>query len=305
LIWLSLLIGMLAVVAAAAGLLMQGGPGTSLFTTVHGEEVKIYGRGLYRNDTVFKGASNRGTDAVTLAFGIPLLIVSVFWYRRGSLRGALLILGTVPWFLYASASAALGIAHNGLFLVYVGLFAASLYAFILSFTTIDQNVLRASFTPRVPRKGLAILLFASGLVTMVVWLAPLLSALARNEPPTGLDSYTTSITDTLDLGVLTPALFIAGVLILQRRSLGYLIAFSLLVLEAMLAPMIAAQTVSQLKVGVTFTTGEVVGPIGGFLTISLIAVGMLVTLFRNTREPGASTPGIDIYARDVCQHAGR
>jgi hypothetical protein len=123
-------------------------------------------------------------------------------------------------------------------------------------------------------------MLASGAVTLAVWLGPLLGALIQGEPPRLLDSYTTSITDALDLGVLTPAMFVSGVLILRRAPLGYLIALSLLVLEAMLAPMIAAQTVSQIEAGISFTAGDLAGPITGFVVIALAAVGMLVALYR-------------------------
>ena len=85
----------------------------------------------------------------------------------------------------------------------------------------------------------------------------------------------------LDLAIVTPATFIAGTLILNRRPLGYKIALSLLVLEIMLAPMIAAQTVSQLRAGISFTTDEIVGPMAGFVILALIAVWMLVALLRN------------------------
>src|SRR5215211_5962310 len=44
-VWLSVLIGALAVVAAGVGLVWQGGPGAFTYTTLHGEAVEIYGRG--------------------------------------------------------------------------------------------------------------------------------------------------------------------------------------------------------------------------------------------------------------------
>ncbi|MBE9171522.1 hypothetical protein IQ238_29940 [Pleurocapsales cyanobacterium LEGE 06147] len=89
--------------------------------------MEIYGRGLYRYDTLFIGAGNRGTDAVTLFLGIPLLIFCIWLYRRGSLRGALLLIGTLVYFLYVYGSYALAIAYNNFFFVYIILFSASLY----------------------------------------------------------------------------------------------------------------------------------------------------------------------------------
>jgi hypothetical protein len=167
------------------------------------------------------------------------------------------------------------------------LFSASLFAFVLLFTSLDRQVLATHFAPGLPRRGVAIFMFASGLVTLVIWLQPLLTALIHNAPPPLLGSYTTNITDVLDLGIITPATLIAGRLILRRDPLGYLVAFALLVLEIMLAPMIAAQTISQLWAGVSFTPGQVIGPIAGFMVLALVAGWVLVILLRHLSN---STP---------------
>lgn len=97
--------------------------------------------------------------------------------------------------------------------------------------------------------------------------------------------YSTKITDALDCGVITPATFIAGLLILWRNPLGYLVAFSLLILEVILTPLLVAQTSSQLLVGITFTPAEIIGPIIGFALLGLFALWVLVILLRKTTEP--------------------
>ena len=280
-VWLSGLIAVLALVAAGSGLFWQDGGGRVAFTSVRGEAVEIHGRGVYRYDTRFIGAGNRGTDAVTLGLGLPLLVLSALRYRRGSVRGGLLLLGTLVYFLYVYASYALGTAYNSLFLVYIALSSAGLFAFVLAFTSLDRRALAAHCSPRLPRRGVALFMVASGLVTLVVWLAPLLGALVRHEPPARLGHYTTTITEVLDLGVITPAALASGALILRRAALGYLIACALLVLEVLLAPLLAAQTVSQLAAGVSFTTAEIVGPLAGFAVLAAVAVGTLVALLRN------------------------
>ena len=286
---LSALIVVLALVAAGAGLLWQGGDGPYSFTTLRGETAEIYGQGLYRYDTLFTGAGNRATDAVTLVLGVPLLVVSALLYRRGSLRGGLLLMGTLVYFLYVYASYALGpVAYNELFLLYVALFSTSLFALVLAFRSFDVQVLPAHFSARMPRRGPAIFMFVSGLVTFVVWLMAPVAALLQDRPPERLDTYTTLFTHALDLAIIVPLVFLAGVLILRRDALGYLIAFPLLVLEAFLAPMITAQTVSQLQAGVTFPPGQIVGPIGGFATIAVIAIWVIVALLRNVSDSATS-----------------
>lgn len=281
-IGLSALIAMLALIAASTGLFWQDGGQPFIFTSLRGQPVQIYGQGLYRYDTLFIGAANKANDVVTLILGIPLLVITTVLYRRGSLRASLLLLGTLFYFLYLYGTYAAGIAFNRLFLVYIALFSASLFAFVLIFTSIDRQMLSARLSAHAPQRGLAIFMLVSGLVTLVIWLQPLVGALLQNKAPELLGTYTITITDVLDLSIITPATIIAGVLLLLRRAiLGYLIAFALLVLEVMLAPMITAATISQLSAGIAFSTGAIVGPIMGFLILALVAAWMLVALLRS------------------------
>jgi hypothetical protein len=63
--------------------------------------------------------------SVTLLLAVPLLCGAAFALRRGSRRGGLLLLAIVAWFLYTTATYALSVAFNELFLIYVTLFSAS------------------------------------------------------------------------------------------------------------------------------------------------------------------------------------
>src|SRR5688572_2383110 len=98
--WLTLLIGGLALVAASAGLFWPDGGEPFAFTSHRGEQVLINGRGLYRYDTVSSAAQEQAADFVTLVLGLPLLAASTWLSRRGSLRGQLLLTGTLGYFLY-------------------------------------------------------------------------------------------------------------------------------------------------------------------------------------------------------------
>src|SRR5688500_15318975 len=84
--------------------------GPRFATTPRGESVQLYGRGIYRYDSLLIGSGFRGADAATLAVAVPLLVVAIHLYRRGSLRGGLLLTGTLAYFLYNYASMAVGAA---------------------------------------------------------------------------------------------------------------------------------------------------------------------------------------------------
>jgi hypothetical protein len=281
---LSVLIGALALIAAGVGVFSHEGEGVFQHTTARGESVDLYGRGIYYYDSVIKGAANRGTDALTLIVGIPLLVTTTVLSWRGSLRARLLLTGTLFYFLYVYATLAIGTAYNNLFLVYVALFSASLFAFVLSFTSINARTLGTRFSAHLPRRAPAAFMFAAGLVTLVIWLIDPVVALLRQQTPDLLENSTTLVTHALDLAIIIPAAFVAGILILRRATIGYLIAFSLLILLAMLAPIIGAQTAFQLAAGVSFTLAVIAGLIVSFALLGVVAIWMIASLLRHISD---------------------
>ena len=274
------LIVLLALVAAGAGLFLHEGGTPYGFVTVRGETAKIYGRGLYRYDSLMAGAGQRGVDLVTLLFGVPLLVVATLRYRRHSARGGLLLSGALTYFLYVYVTASFGMAFNELFLVYVALFSASLYALILLVATTDIPRLTAQLAEGLPHRGIGIFLIASGLLTLVIWLEAPLTSLLGGRPSVLLGHSTTLVTHGLDLAIIVPAALMSGVLVLRSDPRGYLIAVPILVLIVMLVPAIIAMTVSQLQAGIAFTTAEWVGPISGFLVLGGIGAWVTVRVLR-------------------------
>jgi hypothetical protein len=107
-----------------------------------------------------------------------------------------------------------------------------------------------------------------------------LVAQLAGSTPDRLDGYTTLVTVAVDTAVIAPAAVVAGLLIWRRRASGYLAAIPLLVLEGLLAPLIVAQTISQLRAGVDLAPGEVVGPVVGFGILALAAAAVLWTILR-------------------------
>ncbi len=286
----SLVLTSLAVVTAAIGAvvtlvgLLSGEPSPVHVESVRGLAVELYGSGIYRYDTLLTGAGNRGTDLVTLAVGVPLMIGCMVGVRRGSARGRLLMPGAFAWFLYVYSTMSVGAAYNPLFLAYVALFTASLVGGALAVRAVDAATLTAQVTT-LPRRFPGWLLVASGVATPVIWLSPVVAGLLAGAVPDRLDTYSTFVTAALDVAILTPVALVAGAMILKGRGLGYVMAVPLLVIEGALAPVIAAQTVLQLRAGVDFAPAELVGPIGAFVTLSGFAVAALVMIVRAVGSP--------------------
>jgi hypothetical protein len=284
LFWLSILVAMLATIYAGVGLFSQAGEGPFTFTNIHGEAVEMYGRGIYRNDSAFRAPIFRGTDAVTLFLCVPALIVAAVLTRRGSLRGRLFLTGMLAYFLYNSASLAFGAAYNELLLVYIASFSISLFTFVIVMTSIDLPLLARQTSEKLPHRWIAIFLFVAGL-SVLVWLMDIVGALVQGTVPVNLDAYHTEATYPLDLGLIPPTAYLAGVLIWQRKPLGTLLACAMITLNASIGLVVASQSIMQLLNGVVLTTGEYIAYVAPFVVLSVIAIGLLVTLLRNIAEP--------------------
>ncbi len=294
-VWLSLSTAVLAATASGAGLFWHTSGIDYLFPTLRGQNAQIYGQGLYQYDTIFAAGGYKGTDAIVLFLGVPVLVILSLLYRRGSFKAGLLLTSILAFFLYVYASMALGAAYNPLFIVYVAAFSMSFFSLVLVFRTLGLVQVPRDVIERLPRRFPAYLLFACGLVTLIVWLSPIFASLFSGATPDRLDSYTTLMTYALDLAIITPATFASGSMILKRMSMGYMSAFALFGIIIMLAPSIAASTVSQIRVGVSFTPGEVIGPVAGFVILGLLAAWALFRILRGlpeAAERSASESGV-------------
>ena len=275
----------LSAIAAAIGLFYDRRPGPAIVTSVEDAAMKMYGHGIYRYDSLLVGAGFRGVDAVTLFVAIPLLVMCAIHYQRGSLRAALLLTGTLAFFLYNYASMALSAAYNDLFLVYVALFSASLFAFIALLTSFDLASLPSRFSSALPRREIAAYLIAVGVLLLSLWLGDVVSALLTGTVPAALGSYTTIVTYVLDLGVVVPAAFVGATLMMRGTPLGYLLAATLLTVSLTLGLALLSQGVAILLAGVRMSIPQVGATIGSFAVLSLVGARLTFVLLRAVLPP--------------------
>ena len=277
--WLIPLIGVLALFAVAMGLFYQTSGQPYPITSFRGEKVLINGHGLYYYDTVSDAAQMQANDLITFVVGLPLLIVSTWLAFRGSLRGRLLMTGTLAFFLYTYMSISMLAAYNSLFLVYVALFGLSLYAFILSMLSFDMVDLPKHFSPNLPRKWIAGVLFAIGGFLFLAWMGRIIPPLLQNSIP-ALENTTTLVIQAMDLVLIMPLAILSGILLLRRTAWGYLLA-SVTVLKALTM----ALAVSTMGVNMALKGG----PDSSVITIIFVVLTLLnlisaVFLLKNVNE---------------------
>lgn len=282
------LIAVLALFAASMGLFYQTKGAPYSFTSLRGESVMINGRGLYFYDTVSSAAQQQGNDIVTLFVALPMLTFSTWLALRGSLRGRLLLTGTIGFFLYTYLSMSMLTAFNALFLVYVALFGLSLYAFIICMLSFDLAALPKHFSERLPRGWIAGLLFLIGGFLTIAWLGKVLSPILQNDPP-ALDNTTTFVIQAMDLALIVPLAVLSGVLLLHRSAWGYLLS-SVFVLKAIaLGLAVSAMVINMILAG----TPEGAGIAVPFLVITVLNLAAAVSLLKNIKPES----GFTLYPR--------
>jgi hypothetical protein len=222
---LVLAVAVLAALAAGLPFVLTAGEGPSEHRSVRGELVRVHGLGPYRHMPADVAVQGLAQDAVTLAAGIPCLLLALFFARSGSRRAHLALTGTVAY-LFVQYFLYLGMGtFNELFLLWVLLV-------LLTFQTLTRLLLAApaaSFAvmgdPAWARRFVGWFLLVNGTLITLLWLSvivpPLLSGALY---PAGIAHLTTMVVQGYDLALFLPPSLLAGYAYLLRRSPGDLLA---------------------------------------------------------------------------------
>jgi hypothetical protein len=281
---LVVLIALLAAVATTTGIMSEDGPGQFKHETVRGETVTIYGKGVYQHMSAEVAPQGIAQDYVTLLLGIPLLIIGLLMARTGSLKGRFVLAGTLGYFLVTYLFYLVMGMYNVLFLVYVLLLATSFFAFILTLLSFDRQQLPSSFLSATPYRLTGGFLIFQAVAIALLWLSIVVPPLLdRSIIPVQVEHYTTLVVQGLDLGLLLPAGFVAGLLFYKKRPFGYLFAPIYFVFLSLLMTALTAKVIAMAVLG--YNVIPVIFIIPAF---NLLTILSSVVILRNVRETGKS-----------------
>ncbi len=250
---LSIIIAVLATIASAGGLLLNG---------------------LYR-DNAFVTTTWLGNDAVTLFLAVPILAASLFFSARGSLKAQLIWMGALDYMLYNYAFYLFGASFNAFFLIYVALLGLSIFALILGLMNLDVNGIRQQFRAGTPVKWIGgyFLFVAFGL--SAVYLMQSISFIFTGQLPSivTISQHPTSIVFAMDLTLLVPWLVVGALWLMKRQPWGFVIAGILSVKGPLYTLVLAINTVLVMNAGLA-TAAEL--PLWVMLTLlGSLASGLL------------------------------
>ncbi len=297
--WMIPVIFVLALFAAAAGLFWPAGDGQPYeMTTFRGEAVKINARGLYYYDTVSSMAQMQANDLTTLLVGLPLLAFSTWLAFRGSLKGKLLLAGTLGFFLYTYMSMAFNTAFNDLFTVYVVLFSLSLFAFILTMMSFDLNMLPQYFSDALPRRAIATLLIIAAVFLLVAWFGGRILPTITQDAVPAMENTTTMVIQAMDLGLIVPFSLLAAVLLLRRSAWGYLLSSVAVMKFLTMGLAVSGMGINMARNG----EPDSMVLVGIFLVITIANMVMAFFLLKNIKQPAAKKPSALKAAKAGVKH---
>ena len=278
---LAWIIAILGAAAAATGIFSTGGPGESVITTVRGDTVRIYGEGLYQHMSSDVAIQGIAQDYITLFVAAPLLLLSLYFARKGSFKGRLVLSGVLFYFLLTYLFYLTMAMFNAFFLGYVVLLSSSFFAVTLSLLSFNLNKLVTYFNPKIPVKLLGGFLIFNAILIGLLWLSVVLPSLLSGTNPVDLDHYTTLIVQGLDLALFLPISFLSGFFFIKRKAIGYLCAPVYLVFLSILMTALSAKILGMTLVGVNAFPAIVIIPVINVTTLLFTFIA-----FKHIEEKG-------------------
>ena len=238
------------------------------YESIRGENVKIYGIGIYQHMSADVAIQGIAQDYISLFVGIPLLLISLYGFRKGSLRSQFILTGILGYFLVTFLFYTSMAMYNVLFLLYVTLLSLSFFALLVSLLSFDLNNLINKFSIKTPNKFLGGFLIANSVLIALLWLSIIVPPLIDGSIyPFALQHYTTLIVQGLDLGLLLPLAFISGLLFIKNRPVGYLAATTYIIFLSILMTALTAKIVAMALNDVNVVPAIFIIPLINLITI--------------------------------------
>lgn len=241
-------------------------------TSQYGNKIELYGNGIYKNDASFLAPIFRGTDFVMLFVATPLLLYFIYSDKKhNSLKSLLRLTSLLFVVFYYAFNLAFGVIFNYLHLIYTLLVSVSFFTLILAVKTLDNRYSANFSTNFKATLGLKIFIIISGIALFIAWLPDIISAHISNKPLSYLENYTTSITYILDMGFISPLLFLSLYLLKKHTFYGICLLSMLLHLSMLIGVILPAQTWFQMQSGIEIPLPELITKVFIFMLLSFFA----------------------------------
>lgn len=267
-----------------AGILSFNTENSFFITNQYGDQIKMFGSGIYAHDSYFRAPIFIGSDLTMLLLVLPLLVFGIIRNMKvRSVKTKLFLASVLAVVLYYAASISFGVAYNTFQLLYILLFSTSFFSLIHTIRDINITQLRALQSEDLSTKGLAIFLVLSGLALFVAWLPDIIPTIITGTSLPLIEVYTTEITYVIDMGIISPVIFICLFLLKKKDGLGDVLLAIVLTLCGVMGVMLPVQTAFQIMAGIYVPIPVLVTKVGIFVVLAIFATYFNRKLLRGLR----------------------
>jgi hypothetical protein len=242
-------IALLSVFATSKGIFSDEDKEPKTITSVRGHVVKLYGKGIYHHMSAEVAPQGIAQDIITLFIAIPLLLISLASYRKGSLRGKVILTGSLAYFLVTYLFFTMMAMYNQMFLAWVILLSLSFHAFYLAFESIGIVELQLNTKPRHPVRFVGGFLMFCAVSIGLLWLSIVIPPAMEGTVPLQTEHYTTLVVQALDLSIALPVAFIGGLMLYKKKPFGYKLAAVYTVFLSILMTALSAKVIAMALLG--------------------------------------------------------
>jgi len=269
-----------AIISSCIGVFYSFGGKPKIVDNIYGQAIKLYGDGIYANDSILKVGASKGTDIVIIIIAV-ILICTVLIFKNKSYV-PFLQCGILSIILYSTTCLIVGNTFNRLFLLYVIQFGCTFFAFIFSMSyllknkSFESNIYNKKFT------GTALFLIISG-CSVLQWLMLILPSVIYGKPMEIIDIYTSEPTFVIDLAIILPSTIYCGIMLMRKKTIAYQLAPVLLFLLTGVALAVISQTIVQTSLGIVLNIVQLFGMVILFVILGAIALYLNIKLLKNLK----------------------
>ena len=193
--------------------------------------VGLFTPDFYSKETLNWQAQSTGQDFIDLFLITPCLLITAFPAFRNNKTAFKLWGGVMLYLTYTFVIYCFEVHFNKLFIFYCLALGLSFYSFVyFLFTKIKKPVEDWVLNKTIAKITGIYFLIISG-IFFFLWLSEIIPAIIRDKIPKSVveSGLFTNAVQVIDLSVFLPGIFITGVFLLRKKTLGYLFTPALLV----------------------------------------------------------------------------
>jgi len=202
----------------------------------------IFIESTYARENRLYAAQGIGQDIVNLFIVVPILLIAAVFAWRKSKLGFLIWSGAIFYLAYSYTIYSFGLHFNNLFIAYCLILGLSFYSLIyFVIISLNENV-SEWFAKEVSTKSTGLFLIVIAVLFYFIWLSEIIPAILKNATPKSIieSGLLINPVHVLDIAICLPALIISGIALIKMKSIGFLLAPTMMIFCIFMSIAIAA-----------------------------------------------------------------